>query len=154
MIICSLKVSGLLEGVPASSTLPPTPFTLVTRLNKCYWLPHTRKLSCGVWILHLGVDLSSYPFNRSSLQSEKEKQISYINAYMWNLEKWYRWSYLQIRNRDIERANMWISRGGEGGGGMNWRTWIYIYTLLYIKQITIENLLCSTENSTQCSVVT
>ena len=22
--------------------------------------------------------------------SQKEKQISYINAYMWNLEKWYR----------------------------------------------------------------
>ena len=22
--------------------------------------------------------------------SEREKQISYINAYMWNLEKWYR----------------------------------------------------------------
>ena len=24
------------------------------------------------------------------IQSEREKQISYINAYMWNLEKWYR----------------------------------------------------------------
>ena len=23
-------------------------------------------------------------------KSEREKQISYINAYMWNLEKWYR----------------------------------------------------------------
>ena len=23
-------------------------------------------------------------------KSEKEKQILYINAYMWNLEKWYR----------------------------------------------------------------
>ena len=23
-------------------------------------------------------------------KSEKENQISYINAYMWNLEKWYR----------------------------------------------------------------
>ena len=24
------------------------------------------------------------------VKSEKEKQILYINAYMWNLEKWYR----------------------------------------------------------------
>ena len=24
------------------------------------------------------------------VKSEREKQISYINAYMWNLEKWYR----------------------------------------------------------------
>ena len=30
---------------------------------------------------------------------EREKQISYINVYMWNLEKWYR-SYLESRNRD------------------------------------------------------
>ena len=28
-------------------------------------------------------------------KSEGEKQISYINAYMWNLEKWYWWNYLQ-----------------------------------------------------------
>ena len=29
------------------------------------------------------------------LKSEREKQRSYINTYMWNLEEWYRWSYLQ-----------------------------------------------------------
>ena len=27
---------------------------------------------------------------QSDIKSEREKQISYINAYMWNLEKWYR----------------------------------------------------------------
>ena len=27
---------------------------------------------------------------QSEVKSEREKQISYINAYMWNLEKWYR----------------------------------------------------------------
>ena len=33
--------------------------------------------------------------------SQKEKQILFINAYMWNLEKkWYSWFYLQSRNRD------------------------------------------------------
>ena len=32
-------------------------------------------------------------------KSERERQISYINAYMWNLEKWYRWTYLQSKNR-------------------------------------------------------
>ena len=26
--------------------------------------------------------------------------MSYGNAYMWNLEKWYRWTYFQGRNRD------------------------------------------------------
>ena len=29
-------------------------------------------------------------------KSEREKQISYINAYMWNLEKWYVVSHVQL----------------------------------------------------------
>ena len=36
---------------------------------------------------------------QSEVKSEGEKQISYINTYMWNPEKWYRWTYLQGRNR-------------------------------------------------------
>ena len=27
---------------------------------------------------------------QSEVKSEREKPISYINTYMWNLEKWYR----------------------------------------------------------------
>ena len=58
--------------------------------------------------------------------SEREKQISCINTYMWNLEKLYRWTGLQGRNRDtgVENKGMdtkggqWGGRGG--GGGMNW----------------------------------
>ena len=46
-------------------------------------------------------------------QSEREKQISYVNAYAWNLEKWYRWSDFQGRNRDTdERITMWSQWGG------------------------------------------
>ena len=46
--------------------------------------------------------------------------------------------------------------GGGAGGGMNWEIGIDMYTLLTpcIKQTTNENLLYSTRNSTQCSVVT
>ena len=33
-------------------------------------------------------------------KSEREKQKAYINAYIWNLEKLYWWTYLQGRNRD------------------------------------------------------
>ena len=43
---------------------------------------------------------------------------------------------------------------GEGEGGMNWEIGIGIYTLLCMKQIPNEDLLYSTGNSTQCSVVT
>ena len=37
--------------------------------------------------------------------------------------------------------------------GTNWEIGIDIYTLLYIKQIISKNLLCSTGNSTQYSVM-
>ena len=43
-------------------------------------------------------------------------------------------------------------RGREGG--TNWEIEIDIYTLLYIKQITNKNLLYSTGNSIQYSVMT
>ena len=44
-------------------------------------------------------------------------------------------------------------QGGKGGG-INWEIGIDIYILLYIKQITNKDLLCSTGNSSQHSVMT
>ena len=64
---------------------------------------------------------------RVSIQSEvnhTEKQISYIHAYIWNLEKWYRGTYLQGRNRDTDRGH-----SGERGGGTNWEIRTDIHTL-------------------------
>ena len=55
-------------------------------------------------------------------KSEREKQISYINTYMGNLEKWYRWTYLQGRNRDADIENRGVAMVGVNGGGMNWET--------------------------------
>ena len=31
-----------------------------------------------------------------------QKNMLYINTYMWSPEKWYRWSYLQSRKREVE----------------------------------------------------
>ena len=69
-------------------------------------------------------------------KSERVKQISYINAYMWNLEKWYIWSYLQNRNRDTDIVNKRMDTKGGSGGGMNWEIGIDIYTVICIKLIT------------------
>ena len=62
-------------------------------------------------------------------QTEKDK---YNIAYMWNLKKWYKWTYLQNRNRLTDIENKLMVTKGEGGkdkleSGSN------IYTLLYIK---------------------
>ena len=87
-------------------------------------------------------------------KSEREKQILYNIVYMWNLEKWYRWTYLQNRNRVTDVENKLTVTNGERGKEINWEIGIDIYTLWYIKQITNKNLLYSTWNSTQYSVMT
>ena len=73
---------------------------------------------------------------------------------MWNLEIWYKRTYLQIRNRDTDIENKCMETKGGRWGGMNWEIGINIYVLLCIKLIINENLLYSTGNLIQCSVVT
>ena len=81
------------------------------------------------------------------MKLERENQISYINAYMWDLEKWYRWKGLQGRNRDtyVENKRMDTKGGkrqGDGGDGvMNWEIGIDMYTLMCIKWMINKNLL-------------
>ena len=54
-------------------------------------------------------------------KSEREKQILYINAHIWNLEKWYWWNYLQDRNKDADIENRLMNTAREGEGGTNWQ---------------------------------
>ena len=51
-------------------------------------------------------------------KSDKERQISYDIAYMWNLKECYKWTYLQNRNRltDFENKLM-ITKGETWGEG-------------------------------------
>ena len=55
-----------------------------------------------------------------------------------------------------KEGKSFTSHGRGAGGGRNGKIGINTYTLLilYMKKITNENLLYSTGNSTQCSVVT
>ena len=48
---------------------------------------------------------------------------------MWTLEKWYRRSYFQGKNRDIDIENRCVDTGSEGESRMNWKIGIDIYTL-------------------------
>ena len=69
-----------------------------------------------------------------------KKQISYINAYTWNLEKWYWWIYLQGRNRGAEIENTFVDTVGEREGGMNEKATLkHIY--YHVRQITNDGKL-------------
>ena len=91
--------------------------------------------------------------------SQKEKN-KYVNAYIWNLEKWYWGICLQGRNRDSNLENGPTTQQGqervpqgrrecpweELGSGMNWEISTEIRTLSYAKQRAsgdvLEAVLC------------
>jgi len=43
-----------------------------------------------VSFVEMWMDLETVVQTKSERKKQKQKQISYINAYVWNLEKWYR----------------------------------------------------------------
>ena len=73
---------------------------------------------------------------------------------VWCLENWYRWSYLQNRNRDTDAENKHMDPEGGRGGGVNPDPGIDVCAPQWLKQVTNENLLHSSGNSVQGSVVT
>ena len=52
-------------------------------------------------------------YHIKSNKSEREKQVSYNITYMWNLGKWYRWTYVQSGNRDTDTENKLMDTKGE-----------------------------------------
>ena len=67
-------------------------------------------------------------------ESERKRQILYINAYIRNLERWYRRAYMQGCKGDIKNR-LWDSVGGVEGG-MIWENIIEACTLPYGKQMS------------------
>ena len=65
-------------------------------------------------------------------KSEWEKQVSYINTYMWNLDRQHWWTYLQRSSGDADAENRFMDMGqgkGEGEGGPNGDSNMETYTL-------------------------
>ena len=77
-------------------------------------------------------------------KSQREKQISYVNAYIWNLERWHWWTYLQGISGDRDTKNRLVDAVGKGEGGTNWKRSIEMSLLPYVKEMTSGNLLYDT----------
>ena len=70
-----------------------------------------------IWISFNELDEPRACYTEGST-SEREKQILYIKTYIWNLENWYWWTYLQDRKKtDIE--NRLVDTKAEGEDGRN-----------------------------------
>ena len=58
---------------------------------------------------------------QSEVKSERERQISYINVYVHNLERWYWQSYVQGNKEYTDVKNKILdSVGEEKGGKFEW----------------------------------
>ena len=105
--------------------------------------PHPARPGLGLTVDTLkensGVDEPRACYTEWS-KSEREKQISCINTYIWNPEKWYWWAYLQDRNRDADVEKGLVDTVGEGEGGTNWRSIVETHPLPYVIEISSGRL--------------
>ena len=53
-------------------------------------------------------------------QSERKTPIQYINAYIWNLERWQWWPYMQDNKRDTDVKDRLLDSVGEGDVDIIW----------------------------------
>ena len=58
---------------------------------------------------------------------ERERQKSFINSYIWHLEEWYCWAYLQGRDRNADPEDRLVDTATEGEDGTNWKSSVETY---------------------------
>ena len=107
--------------------------------------------SCGEhldkdsWIFHQLYITNEKDLNERQLNKLLKETICSVVHFM---------NYLKTRiGPQVQNMNLWLTRE-KGVGGINWEIKNDKYTLLYIKQITNKNLLYSTGNCTEYSVMT
>ena len=93
-----------------------------------------------IWVSSNKVDEPRAYYTEWS-KSERERQILHINAYIWNLERWYQWSYINGSKGDPDVKKRLLDSVGKGEGGMIWENTIQTYTLSYVKQTTSASLM-------------
>ena len=86
--------------------------------------------------------------------SQTEGEIPYDIPYMWNPKRndMGEVTYKTKRDSQAQRTNAWLLKEKDGGKRIVKELWLDMYTLLYSKWITNEDLLYSTWNSVQCYV--
>ena len=85
-----------------------------------------------IWVSSNEVDEPGGYYTEWS-KSERERQMLYINAYIWNLERWYCPSYMQVSKGGTDVKNRLSDSVDEGEGGMIWENSFETCILPYVK---------------------
>ena len=96
-----------------------------------------------IWISSNEVDETGAYYTEWS-KSERKTPMQYTNTYIWNLERWQQWPYMQDSKRDTDVKNSLLDSVGEGQDGMIWENSIETCILSYAKQITSPGLMHET----------
>ena len=107
-------------GIKHSEWFPwsPSHFShFILGFSKNAWWPST--LSRHLYISKDPIDLPTCDLSQYKIIVKSQR--SYDIAYMWNLKKWYKWTYKQNRNRvtDVENKLM-VTKGGRDRTGALW----------------------------------
>ena len=82
-----------------------------------HWPLPSLPLEIHVMSIHLKCDHHGHwDYHMRWNKSDRKRQISYDITYMWNLKTWYKWTYLQSRNRIIDKENKLKGIAGAAGG--------------------------------------
>ena len=85
-----------------------------------------------IWVNSNEVDEPGAYYTEWS-KSEREWQIPYIKAYLWNLERQYQWCYMQGSKGDTDIKNRLLDSAEEGEGGVIWENTTETRILSYVK---------------------
>ena len=104
---------------------------------------HNYKKEC-IWVGSNEVD-EPEAYHTEWSESERERQISCINVYMWDTERWYWWTCLQCSNGDADRENRLLDTVKQRDGRMIWESSTETYISPHVKQRASGNLLYDLE---------
>ena len=105
--------------------------------RKLWYILLSYKTEC-IWVSSNEVDeLRAYYTEWS--KSEKERQVQYINAYIWNLERQFWWSYMQGGKGNTDVKNRLLDSEEEGEGGMIWEYSIETCISPYIMMVMMTS---------------
>ena len=102
------------------------------------------KKAC-IWVSSNEVDETGACYTEWS-KPERETPMQYINAYIWNLERWEQRSYMQDSKRDTNVKNRLLDHVGEGKNETIWEKSIETCILSYVKQMTSASLIHEAEH--------
>ena len=71
-----------------------------------------------IWVRSNEVD-EPKAYHTEWSKPEREKQMPYIDAYIWNLDRWYGWTCLQGSSGEADIENRLVDTVGEGECGTN-----------------------------------